>query len=463
MLRLLKARTRLSEHHSAQMPNRGRGQNAGHNHVLAAIADAIHASNTWKGKGKGAKGDKGGVTSWQSGRNCAHCGDYNFEYRNVCRQCGASLPPPAWTKGGQQAGDGKATSKGWGKGGGSGQKAGGGEGGGGGNGKGANAEAKPAAQGPPAAAAAAPVGKEDSSDETKDPAERVKEIRAEEERLRRARGPFVDTNPRMVSVIDSELAKLASERECLQPLEINLQAAAGRTANARASLAKAREKKETAARELRNRLDAFREAEKEVKEAEDKLRATEAAATAKRGEVRIGGVQDAVEFLQQTAVAKVEDKAVAKEMADALQKIARMLSGLGTAQGSEGGGHGKDAEAKTGGGDQAAARDDRSHPVVAVCGATANKKLLLTVPQPQHPAALAGITTADDDRAVPTGKGSGDGGGDANASGQEVFAGGAVDGEIVMGQSGKHPRDDADYESLEASAAAALGDDNAEL
>ncbi len=430
---------------------------------MAAIADAIHASNTWKGKGKGAKGTKGGGVGWQSGRNCAHCGDYNFEYRQVCRQCGANLPPPTWSKGGPQANDGKAGGKGaWGKGGGGGQKANGGDGGGG-NGKGVNAEVKPAVQSPPATSATVPAGKEEGSDDAKDPAERVKEIRAEEERLRRARGPFVDTNPRMLSVIDSELAKLASERERLQPLEINLQAAAGRTANARASLAKAREKKETAARELRSRLDAFREAEKEVKEAEEKLRATEAAATAKRGEAKISGVQDAVDFLQQTAAAKVEDKAVAKEMADALQKIARMLSGLGTAQDDGKENHRGDAEARTGSGDQATAGENLGHPVLAVCGATPNKKLLLTTPPPQHPAALAGATAADDDCHLPAGKGNGDCGSTVDVGGQEMFAGGAVDGEIVMGQSGKHPRDDADYGELEASAAAALGDDAAEL
>ncbi len=447
---------------------RGRGQGAGHNHVLAAIAEAIHSANTWKGQGKGSKGKggKGGGGGGQSGRNCAQCGDYNFEHRHICRRCGASLPPPTWNgwNSSSATGDGKAVGKGawntWGKGGG-GQKANGGDGGGTGKGDGAEGTA----QAPPAAVHAA--CKEDAADATKDPTGRVKEIRLEEDRLKKTRAQLVDVNPRMLVFIDSELAKLSSERERLQPLEINLQAAAGRTANARAGLAKAKERKEAAAKELRSKLEAFRNAEKEVKEAEEKLRATEAAATARRSEAKLHDVQDAVDFLQQAAADKVDDKAAASEVAAALQKIAQMLNGLGARSGDSGGGGGGADTVQTSGATAAegGAPTERGfgHPVMAVCGATPGKKLLLAGPPPQHPAAHSGGGAADDIGHQPGGKGSGSATGPTSGAEQDLYAGGAVDGEIVMGQAGKNGRDDANDEDVAAQATAALADDSADL
>ncbi len=442
------------------MPKRGQG--AGHDHVLAAIADAIHAKNTWKGKGKGKNGKsgKGGSSNELplAGRNCTHCGDYNFEHRYLCRSCGAVLPLPTWSgKGVPPGSDNKGTGKGaWGAWkGATGPKDNGGEGGGS-SGK-ADGGSPAQAQTPTPTA-----GKEDNAETAKDPTERVKEIRAEEERLRKARSQFVDVNPRMVAVIDSEMASLGAEREKLQPLEINLQAAAGRTANARASLAKARERKETAAKELRAKLEAFHAAEKEVKEAEEKLRATEAAATARRSEAKIHGVQDAVDFLQ-AATEKVTDKSMASEVVAALQKIAQMLSGLDANAGS-----GKDEAGATGAATtdagQAAeggiAGGGKSAGIVPVRGSSPAKKLLLEKP-PTQTGSETGTSSGDAAGDVHGGKGCGGAPAPNNSDGQAIFAGGAVDGEIVMGSATEGVRDNND--DLAAQAAAALGDDSADL
>ncbi len=138
----------------------------------------------------------------------------------------------------------------------------------GGNGKGANSDSAAGAStstttGPTTAAAANKAGATAEEEDHRDPAERVKEIRAEEDRLRRARGQY----PRMVATIDNELAQLSEEWGRLQPLGVNLQAAAGRTAHARAALSRAREKKVQAAKELRAHVEAFKNSEKEVDEA----------------------------------------------------------------------------------------------------------------------------------------------------------------------------------------------------
>ncbi len=464
LLRLLKARGRLAEHHSAQMPKRGQG--AGHDHVLAAIADAIHAKNTWKGKGKGKNGKsgKGGGNNEVSlaGRNCTQCGDYNFEHRYLCRYCGAVLPLPSWNgKGAPPSSDNKGAGKGawgpWNKGS-TGQKASGGDGGGTG-GKTEGGESLSQAQAP-----ATSTGKEDNAEAAKDPTERVKEIRAEEERLRKARSQFVDVNPRMVAVIDSEMASLSAEREQLQPLEINLQAAAGRTANARASLAKARERKETAAKELRARLEAYHAAEREVKEAEEKLRATEAAATARRSEAKIHGVQDAVDFLQ-AATEKVTDKNMASEVAAALQKIAHMLNGFDANVGSGA----KDEGGATGAGTTAAGQaaadggntdGERSAGIIPVRGSSPAKKLLLEKP-PTQTGSETGASSGEVAGNVHGGKGCGGAAVPINGDGQAIYAGGAVDGEVVMGSATEVARENAD--DLVAQAAAALGDDAADL
>ncbi len=259
LLRLLRAKQRLGEHHSAQQMPRGRGQHSGHNHVLAAIADAIHAHSAYKGNGKGGW-DAGQWRAEYAGRNCSACGDYNFEHRAACRKCGTILPPPTTGKGSLTSNHANgAGGKAWGKGGGPGPKAGGGgqnyaaQGGGGGGGNGTGGgngqELRPTASTTAAAATCAAAA--DENTEGHDPAERVKEIRAEEERIRKSKAQFADSNPRIVATLDSELATLASERERLQPLEVNLQAAAGRTAHARAHLAKIKEKREAAARALR--------------------------------------------------------------------------------------------------------------------------------------------------------------------------------------------------------------------
>ncbi len=396
---------------------RGQGRNAGHNHVLAAIADAIHANSTYKGAGKANKGG-GAKGQWQQqdGRNCPSCNDYNFGFRAVCRQCGTRLPP-AQTAGDGAKGQRSAWSKGAGKGPGT-ASAWSGKGGQ----EGAASAAMHGAPGPAPTPAAAKPGGATEEEEPRDPAERVREIRSEEEKLRRARSQFVDNNPRMVATIDKELEHLSAERERLQPLEVNLQAAAGRTANARAALAKAKEKRTQAAKELRTQIEAFKSAEKEVAEAEAKLLAAEAAA----------------------------------QVAAALQQIANVLGAITTATagaaptGAEGK-TGEAAEQTQAGGDGGGINGKGSgcHPVFAVCGST-DAKSRRTLPLPQEPAALVG-GAADDGAHVQSG----------GCDGNELFAGGTVAGEVSMGNAGPSGGDDG--EELLAQAAAVLGDEDSQL
>ncbi len=425
---------------------RGQGRN-GYNHVLAAIADAIHANSTYKGSGKASKGG-GAKGQWQQqdGRNCPSCGDYNFGFRMFCRQCGTRLPPA------QAAGDsakGRAANKGGGKGTGA-PSVWGGKG----SSEGAASAAMPGAPAAPQPPVAAKTGGTGDEEEARDPTERVREIRGEEEKLRRARGQFSEHNPRMVAAIDAELEQLSAEREKLQPLEVNLQAAAGRTANARASLAKAKERKTQVAKILRAQIEAYKTAEKEVAEAEAKLQAAEAAATAKRTEAKVTGVQEAVELLQQTAATKCGDS-VAAQVAAALQQIANLLGAVaaattGDADTDDGGG-GRITEATeqateaTGGGADGKGRGH--HAVFTVCGDSGSKHRR-TLPLPQEPAALVGVVAnATTDERV----------GDGNG---EQFAGGSVDGEVCMGN-GASGTDDGD--DLLVQAAAALGDDDSQL
>ncbi len=416
---------------------------------MAAIADALHSANTYKGKG-GEKG-KGKQTTWQGGRNCPSCNDYNFEHRILCRQCGTKLPPPTWTEVpyGASAGGGKekgaaAGGKGWQKGGGGNFK--GGDGGGNNLGKGVPPAAYQTAP-PPTTAAAGGASSEDGANTHKEPSERVKEIRAEEERLRRARSQFSDTNPRMLATIDDELAQLSAERETLQPLEVNLQAAAGKTAHARAALAKAREKRDQAARDLKAKIDAYKDVEREVKDAEDKLRAAEAAATAKRCET-VGGVQEAVSLLQKVAAEKCGEGPVAEQVATALLQIAKLL-GTNTEQGGDGpekGGGSLETGAENGG----KGADAQPRPPAAPGGdARHDNKKLRTSPPQQNPADATGKPPALDGGAD---KQLGDG------ESQVYAGGGTVDGEITMGGGGcgKHGRGPED--DLLAEAEAVLAD-----
>ncbi len=229
----------------------------------------------------------------------------------------------------------------------------------------------------------------------------------------------------MVATIDQELEALSSEREKLQPLEVNLQAAAGRTAHARAALAKAKEKKAQAAKELRSQIESFTAAEKVVADAAARLSAAEAAATAKRTEVKATGVAEAVELLQSATVSKCGgDSAIAAQVAAALQQIASVLGAVTAAttaktavdgDGTAGGGQDSTCNGKGEGG----GASGKQHPVFAVCGSTDSKKCR-TMPLPQEPVALAG--------GVPNV----DSGEHGSGSGTELFAGGAVEGEVVM-------------------------------
>ncbi len=406
------------------MPNRGK--NGGHNHVLAALADAIHASASYKGNGKGSKSGKaGGGKNWfQDGRNCPSCGDFNFGFRLQCRQCGTKLPPPARPTNGS---GGTKASKGAGK----------GAGNGGGpwtTGKGAVAESYSSvasAATPPTPAGPKPHPTEDGS-ELADPTERVREIRNEEERLRRTRGQYTEHNPRMLSFIDEELQKLAAEREKLQPLEVNLQAAAGRTAHARAALAKAKEKRAAAASELRTAMEKYKQADKDVQDAESKLASAEAAATAKRTEIKLTGVEDAVDLLRQVATVQCGDEAVAAQVTAALQQIANLLGGAAAAASHAPTTCGGSSDSATGAqttaenpppasAEQAESQQVR-HAVFAACGGNGNKSRRVDgPPTPQNPAA----------HASPPG-GGGDG---SNGARDELYAGGAVDGEVQMGNS----------------------------
>ncbi len=440
----------------------GRAQNrsAGHNHVLAAIADAIHAGSTYKSKGKGKNGKDGGskgqYTQWggQDGRNCPSCNDYNFGFRTVCRQCGAWLPPPrganAADKGQKSSGKATGTPGNW---------------NGAGKGPPADSGHSPGSNtGGAASAAAAPkpaTGTE--HDDVQDPAERIRDIRSEEEKLRRSRSQYADLNPRLVSAIDEELTKLASEREKLQPLEVNLQAAAGRTANARAALSKAKEKRTLAAKELREYMERYKAADKEVSEAETRLSAAEAAATAKRADAKSPTVQQAMEVLHHTATSKCTDAAVAAQVSAALQQIADILGAItaptatatanGTGDGTEGAASGTSPQQVGSTAADSAGEKGKGgpHPVFAVCGATENKSRR-TVASQRNPVAHSG----PGDHAE---RGQRDTGAD---SGQpELFAGGAVDGEVTMGAG----RDDAEPNDNLLSQAAALleDDDNGEI
>ncbi len=464
LLRLWRAKQRLGSHHSAQrMAPRGRSQQSGHNHVLAAIADAIHAHSTYKGSGKG--GWDAGQGRELAGRNCNLCGDYNFEHRANCRKCGAALPPPATGKGGlgqPYAFGGKA----WGKGGGPGQKGGngtqnfaaaGGGGGGGGAGNGGKSQEPRQAT----LAAAAPAGgaatAEDGT-EVQDPVERVKEIRAEEERIRKTKAQFTESNPRIVATLDSELAALASERERLQPLEVNLQAAAGRTAHARAHLAKVKEKRDAAAKLLREKMEALKEADKEVDEAESKLRAAEAAATAKRSEGTFARAQDAFEFLQKDVATNCSDTAVAAQLAQAFEGLAKLLAAASAAQPADGGTKtAGDAECdKPAGTAVAGAAAAAPATPQAVPGASASQRRRTGT----KGADGSGLASAADASGA-----AGDDGGPHNGGGSEIYAGGAVDGEITMGQAaGTNKRGSAEVEDsseeLLRQAAAALGEDD---
>ncbi len=300
------------------------------------------------------------------------------------------------------------------------------------------------------AAAAKPSAATEEEDH-RDPVERVREIRTEEDRLRRARSQFLESNPRMVATIDRELETLSLEREKLQPLEVNLQAVAGRTAHARGAVAKAKEKKALAAKELRTHIESFKAAEKEVAEAESRLSAAEAAATAKRTEVKATGVMEAVELLQQATASKCGDSAIAAQVAAALQQIASVLGAV-TAPTTASAAADADGAASTGqttcsGKGDGDGAGGGQHPVFAVCGSTDAKKFR-TMPLPQEPAALAGGAADVGGHEQP-----------GTGGGAELFAGGAVDGEVSMGAVRPAPAAEDNDEGLLSQAAAVLGDE----
>ncbi len=371
------------------------------------------------------------------------------------------MPPPATGKGSlAQAHANGAGGKAWGKGGGFGPKGGGGPqgyaapgGGGGGSGTGGGGkgqEPRPAANATTAAAACTTAA--DENTEGQDPAERIREIRAEEERIRKSKAQFADSNPRIVATLDAELAALASERERLQPLEVNLQAAAGRTAHARAHLAKVKEKREAAARALREKMEALREADKEVEDAEAKLRAAEAAATAKRTEGAFAHAQDAFDFLQRDVASKCSDSAVAAQLAEAFKGIAKLLAAASASQ--------QPAEDTTKTAGDAENAKPASGGPQAVPGASASQRRRT---EAADPAACGGDGTGATDAASPGG-GAGSGDGQHGGGSSELFAGGPVNGEITMGQSTRsNKRGAAEVEDssdeLLRQAAAALGED----
>ncbi len=354
------------------------------------------------------------------------------------------------------AASGKAWNKGGGtafKGGGGGQSHAGQGGGGGGSGTGGGKSQEPR----PAASAATTVPacatSADEGAEGQDPAERIKEIRAEEERIRKSKSQFAETNPRIVATLDAELAALASERERLQPLEVNLQAAAGRTAHARAHLAKTKEKREIAARALREKMEALKEADREVEEAESKLRAAEAAATAKRTEGTFAHGQDAFDFLQRDVAAKCSDSAVAAQLAEAFKGIAKLLAAASTTQPAE--------ETTKTAGDAEDTKPAGGEPQ-AVPGASASQRRRTdgadTAAQGVN--GTGGVVATSNDNSPGGVDGQRNGGGSG-----ELYAGGAVDGEITMGQSGRSNKRGAteveeSTEELLRSAAAVLGEDD---
>ncbi len=319
----------------------------------------------------------------------------------------------------------------------------------GGGGKGQ--EQRPTANAAATTATCATTAEE--SAEAHDPAERIKEIRAEEERIRKSRAQFADTNPRIVATLDAELAALASERERLQPLEVNLQAAAGRTAHARAHLAKIKEKREMAAKALRERMEALREADKEVEEAEAKLRAAEAAATARRAEGAFAHAQDAFDFLQKDVASKCNDAVVAAQLAEAIKGIAKLLAAAGAAQQPA-----EDAAKTAGDAESAKATGEGPH---AVPGASASQRRRTEAAGP----AAGGGGNIGPEETVDTAGDNGNGDGQPGGNGGELFAGGAVDGEITMGQGTKNNKRgaaeaEAATEDLLRQAAAALGEDD---
>ncbi len=391
------------------------------------------------------------------GRNCSACGDYNFEHRANCRKCGSTLPPPASGKGNMAYANGTGT-KAWGKGGGPGPKGGGagqnyaahGGGGSGGSygGGGKGQEPRPAASTTTTPTTGAVVAEEGA--EAQDPAERIREIRAEEERIRKSKAQFAESNPRIVATLDAELAALASERERLQPLEVNLQAAAGRTAHARAHLAKTKERREAAAKALREKVEALKEADKEVEEAEAKLRAAEVAATAKRTEGAFAQAQDAFDFLQKDVAAKCNDAAVAAQLAEAFKGIAKLLAAASAAQQPA-------ADTTKTVGDAENAKPEGGGPQ-AVPGASASQRRRT---EAADPAARSGNGAGATDG---TNAGGGNCNGDDSGGSRELFAGGAVDGEVTMGQSTRNNKRGAaevedSSEDLLRQAAAALGTD----
>ncbi len=260
----------------------------------------------------------------------------------------------------------------------------------------------------------------DEGTEGQDPSERIKDIRAEEERIRKSKAQFTDSNPRIVATLDAELAALAAERERLQPLEVNLQAAAGRTAHARAHLAKVKERREAAAKSLRERIEALKEADKEVEDAEAKLRAAEAAATAKRSENTFAKAQDAFEFLQKDVAARCGDSAVATQLAEALKGIAKLLAEVNSAQ--------QPAEATEKKPADAEAEKPAGGTPTAVPGASASQRRRTDAAETSERITETAVV------AVVRDTGGGTGGGDGRpGSGGEQYAGGRVEGEITMG------------------------------
>ncbi len=198
-------------------------------------------------------------------------------------------------------------------------------------------------------------------------------------------------------------------------------------------------------------MEALKEADKEVEEAETKLRAAEAAATAKRAEGTFTQAQDALEFLQKDAAARCNDSAVAAQIAEAFKSIAKLLATASAAQPAE--------EATKTAGDAGGTKPATEGPQ-AVPGASASQRRRTDGTD----SAPRVANEAGDKGAANTGV---TGGGDSQRGGGvdgELYAGGAVDGEITMGQNnGCNKRGAAEVEDsseeLLRRAAAALGED----
>ncbi len=204
-------------------------------------------------------------------------------------------------------------------------------------------------------------------------------------------------------------------------------------------------------------MEAFKAAEKDVADAEAKLSAAEAAATAKRTEVKATGVQVAVELLQQAAATKCGDSALAAQVAAALQQIANVRGAItaptaaaAATDESAGASTGAPPAGKEGKGEGSGAGEEK-HLVSAVRGDT-DAKSRRTLPLPQEPVALVGPAVAPDPGTQSV---------HGTGSGHDQFAGGAVDGEVVMGTE-PHAGEGSD-EGLLSQAAAALGDDDSAL